>query len=148
MDLFLSITPALTTWVWLGIAIFLGFIEAMAVNIVAIWFVIGAILTIPLTFFNVSFGIQLVWFLVVSVGLLITTRPMALKHFKIGGEKTNLETLIDAEGMVLTPNQEHEVGELKIEGKVWRFQSLSKTIYQPSDLVMIREIKGVTLWVD
>lgn len=148
MDLFLSIAPDVTTWGWLGVAIFLGVIEAIAINVIAIWFVIGAVLTIPLTFFDTSFGFQLIWFSLVSVGLLVTTRPFVLRYFKIGGEKTNLETLIDAEGMVLTPNQEHEVGELKIEGKVWRFQSLSKTIYQPSDLVMIREIKGVTLWVD
>ena len=67
MDLFLSIAPDVTTWGWLGVAIFLGVIEAIAINVIAIWFVIGAVLTIPLTFFDASFGFQLAWFLVVSV---------------------------------------------------------------------------------
>lgn len=148
MALFLSVAPTVSTWGWLGVAIFLGMIEAIAVSVVAIWFVIGALLTIPLTFFDVPFWVELTWFTLSSIVLLVTTRPLALKYFKIGDQKTDINALIDAEAVVLTENHPHEVGELKIEGKIWRFQSLSQTCYQPSDTVIIREIKGVTLWVD
>ena len=144
----MDLTPELLTWIWLGIAVFLGILELVSVSVVAIWFRIGALLTIPLTFFDVSLSVQLFWFICVSLVLLITTRPFAIKCFKIGKEKTNLDTLIEAKGVVLKNNETHEYGELKIEGKVWRFQSLSQTIYQSSETVVIREIKGVTLWVD
>lgn len=144
----MDLTPDLLTWIWLGIAIFLGILELISVSVVAIWFMIGALVTIPLTFFDISLSVQLFWFTCVSLILLLTTRPFAIKYFKIGKEKTNIDTLIEAEGVVLKNNETHECGELKIEGKVWRFQSLSQTIYQPSETVVIREIKGVTLWVD
>lgn len=148
MSLFLLITTQSSTWIWLMVAIFLGVIEAIAVNVIAIWFMLGAILTLPLTFFDVPFVIELAWFFVSSIVLLIFTRPVVKRYFKIGTEKTNLDTIIDAQGVVLISNHPQQVGELKIEGKIWRFQSLSGKTYEVDELATIREIKGVTLWVD
>ena len=76
----LSLTPTFSTWGWLVVALLLGIAEALSISIVSIWFAIGALLTIPLTFFHLHFGVELMFFAVASLILFIFTRPIALKY--------------------------------------------------------------------
>ncbi len=147
----LSLTPTFSTWGWLVVALLLGIAEALSISIVSIWFAIGALLTIPLTFFHLHFGVELMFFAVASLILLFFTRPIALKYLKIGEEKTDISSLIGKEAYVLETNVLDsgvlDYGDLKVDGKVWRFKSESGHIYHINDCVQIIKIEGNTLWV-
>lgn len=87
-------------FMWLIIILFLGFIEAITVNLVTIWFVISGIVSLILSFFINDFIIQFSVFVILGILLLITTRSWLNKVFKINKYKTNLDRVIGMRGIV------------------------------------------------
>ena len=133
-------------FMWLIIILFLGFIEAITVNLVTIWFVISGIVSLILSFFINDFIIQFSVFVILGILLLITTRSWLNKVFKINKYKTNLDRVIGMQGIVTEKITKNSPGEVKVDGKRWRAVS-DKTINVDND-VKILEIDGVKLKVE
>ena len=131
---------------WLIIILFLGFIEAITVNLVTIWFVISGIVSLILSFFINDFIIQFSVFVILGILLLITTRSWLNKVFKINKYKTNLDRVIGMRGIVTEKITKNSPGEVKVDGKRWMAVS-DKTINVDND-VKILEIDGVKLKVE
>ena len=130
-------------FMWLIIILFLGFIEAITVNLVTIWFVISGIVSLILSFFINDFIIQFSVFVILGILLLITTRSWLNKVFKINKYKTNLDRVIGMQGIVTEKITKNSPGEVKVDGKRWMAVS-DKTINVDND-VKILEIDGVKL---
>lgn len=133
-------------FMWLIIILFLGFIEAITVNLVTIWFVISGIVSLILSFFIDDFIIQFSVFVILGILLLITTRSWLNKVFKINKYKTNLDRVIGMRGIVTEKITKNLPGEVKVDGKRWMAIS-DKTINVDND-VKILEIDGVKLKVE
>lgn len=133
-------------FMWLIIILFLGFIEAITVNLVTIWFVISGIVSLILSFFIDDFIIQFSVFVILGILLLITTRSWLNKVFKINKYKTNLDRVIGMRGIVTEKITKNSSGEVKVDGKRWMAVS-DKTINVDND-VKILEIDGVKLKVE
>ena len=133
-------------FMWLIIILFLGFIEAITVNLVTIWFVISGIVSLILSFFIDDFIIQFSVFVILGILLLITTRSWLNKVFKINNYKTNLDRVIGMQGIVTEKITKNSPGEVKVDGKRWMAVS-DKTINVDND-VKILEIDGVKLKVE
>ena len=133
-------------FMWLIISLFLGFIEAITVNLVTIWFVISGIVSLILSFFIDDFIIQFSVFVILGILLLITTRSWLNKVFKINKYKTNLDRVIGMQGIVTEKITKNSPGEVKVDGKRWMAIS-DKTINVDND-VKILEIDGVKLKVE
>lgn len=133
-------------FMWLIIILFLGFIEAITVNLVTIWFVISGIVSLILSFFINDFIIQFSVFVILGILLLITTRSWLNKVFKINKYKTNLDRVIGMQGIVTEKITKNSPGEVKVGGKRWMAVS-DKTINVDND-VKILEIDGVKLKVE
>lgn len=133
-------------FMWLIIILFLGFIEAITVNLVTIWFVISGIVSLILSFFIDDFIIQFSVFVILGILLLITTRSWLNKVFKINKYKTNLDRVIGMQGIVTEKITKNSPGEVKVDGKRWMAVS-DKTINVDND-VKILEIDGVKLKVE
>jgi len=133
-------------FMWLIIILFLGFIEAITVNLVTIWFVISGIVSLILSFFINDFIIQFSVFVILGILLLITTRSWLNKVFKINKYKTNLDRVIGMQGIVTEKITKNSPGEVKVDGKRWMAIS-DKTINVDND-VKILEIDGVKLKVE
>lgn len=133
-------------FMWLIIILFLGFIEAITVNLVTIWFVISGIVSLVLSFFIDDFIIQFSVFVILGILLLITTRSWLNKVFKINKYKTNLDRVIGMRGIVTEKITKNSPGEVKVDGKRWMAVS-DKTINVDND-VKILEIDGVKLKVE
>lgn len=133
-------------FMWLIIILFLGFIEAITVNLVTIWFVISGIASLILSFFIDDFIIQFSVFVILGILLLITTRSWLNKVFKINKYKTNLDRVIRMQGIVTEKITKNSPGEVKVDGKRWMAIS-DKTINVDND-VKILEIDGVKLKVE
>mgnify|MGYP000152631551 FL=1 len=133
-------------FMWLIIILFLGFIEAITVNLVTIWFVISGIVSLILSFFINDFIIQFSVFVILGILLLITTRSWLNKVFKINKYKTNLDRVIGMQGIVTEKITKNSPGEVKVDGKRWMAVS-DKTINVDND-VKILEIDGVKLKVE
>ena len=130
---------------WLGIVVFLGFIEIATVNLVSIWFVVSGLVAMIVSFFTDSFLIQFSVFVILGVILMVTTRKSLKKIFN-HKEKTNLDRIIGTKGTVTETIQKDGIGEVKVDGKRW--SAIANTEIEEGSLVKILEINGVKLKVE
>lgn len=132
-------------WVWLIIVVFLGFLEAITVNLVSIWFVASGIAAMIVSFFTDNFMIQFGVFVILGVILMITTRKSLTKMF-VRSEKTNLDRIIGTKGKVTETIPKDGIGEVKADGKRW--SAISDTEIEEGSIVKILKIDGVKLKVE
>lgn len=136
-------------YVWLAVLIVLIIAEAATVGLVSIWFAGGALAAMFLAMAEVSPVWQLVVFLVVSFGLLLVTRPIAMRHFNNKKEKTNYQSII---GTVIriteTVDNFHQTGAAFADGKEWTVRSADGEIVIEKDSpAVVVAVEGVKLLV-
>lgn len=107
------------SWFWLILAVVLTLIEVVTLGLTTIWFALGALVMIFLSFTPIPFAVQVLIWLLISSALLYFTRPYALKKLKVGKEKTNSESLIGKKALVISKITKFEKGEIKINGIIW-----------------------------
>ena len=131
--------------VWFIIFLLLLLIEIFTVNLVTIWFAIGALASLASTYFTDNVIIQIVVFVVVSILMLIILKPLT-KRFKTKHViATNLDRVIGMEAIVTEEISKNKVGEVRVDGKKWSAVS-NETI--PKDaIVIVQKIEGVKLIV-
>lgn len=130
---------------WLSLIIFLGFLEAITVNLVSIWFIISGILALTLSFITDNFLVQFGTFVLGGIILLLTTRK-TLERKLVKKEKTNFDRIIGMKGVVTEDIEELKVGEVKVDGKHW--SAISEQSLQKGEKVKILKINGVKLEVE
>lgn len=134
---------------WLGMMVVLCIIELATMGLTTIWFAAGALAACIVALIQGNIWIQTIVFLLVSILLLIFTRPVAVKYLNHGRIKTNIESLIGKEAVVLQP-----IENLKIQGKVlmngmeWTARTASnQTIIEKDTIVVVERVEGVKLIV-
>ena len=133
-------------FIWLIIILFLSIIEVVTVNLVVIWFIASALVSLLLALLGVDFSIQFVVFVLLGLVLFLTTRKVLGKLLGKNEEKTNLERIIGMEATVTEKITKHNPGEVKVDGKKWTAVS-EKTISE-GKIVKILKIDGVKLIVE
>lgn len=133
-------------WIaWLIIIILLTFLEVATVNLVSIWFVMSAIVSLFVSFAIDSFYIQFAIFVCLGIILMLLTRPYLVKKLTNKKESTNLDRVIGAEGIVTEEITKLKVGEVKVDGKRW--SAISNELIKVGEEVIIERIDGVKLVV-
>lgn len=130
---------------WLVVIIVLGFLEAITVNLVSIWFIISGLVALVLSFIINSFIIEFGVFVILGIILMFLTRS-TLEAKLVKKEKTNLDRVVGMTGIITEDVSENVVGEVKVDGKRWSCVSC-ETIKKGSK-VKILEINGVKLKVE
>lgn len=134
---------------WLVAAVIFVLIEAMTLGLSTIWFAGGAVIAAIAALFNVSIITQIVIFLIVSIVLLIFTRPIALKKLKVGKEKTNVDDIVDQNGVVEDVIRPYEVGQVKVKGLLWSAVSNQEgQLLEKGERVKVIRVEGVKLIVE
>lgn len=131
------------TLTWLIIFIFLIFVEIATINLVSIWFAIGAIASCILSIYVDNLIIQLGCFVITSTICLILTKSIIskIKNHKI--TPTNLDRVIGDVGIVTKNIDEFNNGEVKVDGKTWT--ATSKETLKVGTKAKIVSINGVKL---
>lgn len=106
-------------WIWVALVIGFALIEVFTLGLTTIWFAIAALVMVFLSFLEIPLSFQILIFLSISAVLLIFTRPLAVKKFKVGKEKTNIDSLIGKHALVTKKIGEFEKGEVKLNGQIW-----------------------------
>ncbi|MBO5138480.1 MAG: NfeD family protein [Bacilli bacterium] len=130
---------------WFITFLILLFIEIITVNLVSIWFAIGALAAFVSAFFTDLLPMQLLVFVVVSVISLIVTKPVVKKLRVRKVQATNLDRVLEMDGIVTDLIVPNEIGEVKVDGKRWSAVSSEKI--EVGSLVEIMKIDGVKLIV-
>ena len=131
-------------WFWLAMAILMTIMEFIIPGLATIWFALGALVMIPLSLLPIQFAVQIVIFLVISVVLLIFTRPFAIKKLKANREKTNVDALAGKNALVVKPISKFEKGEVKVGGIVWTARSEDEAPLKKDEECFVIRIEGAT----
>ncbi len=137
----------MSLWIyWLIIIILLVVIEAMTVNLVAVWFIASGLLALLVSFFFESILLQLMVFVVLGALFMILTKP-AIEKMKSEKEiKLNLERILGCTAIVTKEIKKDVVGEVKADGKFW--SAISSNKIAVGEEVTVKEIDGVKLVVE
>lgn len=135
---------------WLIVLILSIVIEAITMGLTSIWFAGGALVSLLLSAFNVPVWIQIVVFFVVSVVLICFTRPIAVKYFNKDRVRTNVESLIGRQAIVISEIDNLQgIGQVTVGGKQWSARNAKEEKVIPvGAVVRVCAIKGVKLMVE
>ena len=134
------------TLFWLVLFVILSLFELVTVNLVSIWFAIGAIITTFVSLATDNIMIHLAVFTISSILLLLLTKPFVKKMKKREEVPTNLDMVVGKTGVVTETIEKDDIGEVKVLGKKWSAYS-DKEIKENSK-VKVLSINGVKLKVE
>ncbi len=109
------------TWlyIWLGVTAVALIIEFITSDLLTIWFAGGGIIAMILAACRLEWYIHFPVFIVVSLGLLLGVRKIALKYFIKSDDKTNADSAIGKEFTLLSEIDFQKSGTIKIGDVIW-----------------------------
>ncbi|MEE1056395.1 MAG: NfeD family protein [Acutalibacteraceae bacterium] len=134
---------------WVCIAILAAILEGCTVQLVSIWFAVGAVASAITAIFTDNLLIQLIVFLVVAIICLAVTHPLA-KRFKNrhGDVATNCDRYIGKVAEVIVDvNNLESVGQVKVQGSIWSAKSTTDDVLPVGTKVKVNAIEGVKMVV-
>ncbi len=132
-------------WIWTGITVLCIIIEATTFSLTTIWFAAGAFVMIFLSLLPIPLIVQILIFTVISLSLLIFTRPIFLRFFKVKELKTNVDGIIGKSVEVTKDIPHNQKGEVKIEGLFWSAKSEDNTEIKTGEECQILRVEGNTV---
>lgn len=136
------------TFVWLGVAVFTAVVEAATVQLVSVWFSVGAVAACITTLFCDDVAIQLLVFAVVSALALLVTRPLVKKIKVKKAEATNSDKYIGQEAVVIEAIDNNAAkGMVRVGPTKWTARSANDSPIEEGATVTVTAIEGVKLIV-
>lgn len=133
---------------WLMIAIVFGVIEILTLNLVTIWFIIGALFAMFFSLLGLPILCQVIVFIIASSVLMILTKPIIKNFLKLKPERTNADKVLGEKGLVIEEIDFMKgTGQVKINGQIWTAISVNKRKIDINEIVEVQEISGVKLIV-
>lgn len=136
-------------WVWLAVIIVTAILEFATMEIVSIWFTLGAIVPLILSATNaVRWEIQIVIFVVISALLIVSLRSVTKKFLlKNSDGKTNIDALIGQKYRMLSRTDFENVGSVKVNDVIWSAIGVDQQTIEKDEIVEIVKVKGNKLIV-
>lgn len=136
-------------YVWLAALAAFIVIEIATMGLTTIWFAGGALVALVLAMLDISFYVQAGAFLVISIVLLVSTKPLAMKFFNKERVKTNADSIIGKKAIVLARiDNLKEEGQVSVNGMEWTARACEEgCIITEGAIVEVKEIRGVKLIV-
>ncbi len=133
--------------VWLVLLIVFVVIEALTVGLASVWFAVGALVAAIAAGLHVGVVWQVVLFFVVSIVLLIATRPFA-RRFNRRTHATNMDALIGQ--TVLLKERTGSLGQdgsADLQGKTWTVRTEGGVVMEAGERAVVTGVEGVHLIV-
>jgi membrane protein implicated in regulation of membrane protease activity len=134
--------------IWAVVLVGTILIEFETSDLVTIWFSVGAIGALIAAGLDVNIFGQVAIFIVVSIILLILTRPLTKRFMDKEVVKTNADRMVGMHGVVITEIPFDGKGEIKVSSQIWTAFSGRKDAIPVGTRVVILDIVGNKLLVD
>ncbi len=135
------------TMIWTIILVLSIIIEAITIDLVSIWFGVGALVALVSQIFHASTTVQIVLFIVVSLICIVGSRPLAKRYLRGNTVKTNLDRMIGEHCLVTDTIQADKKGEVKVNDRVWFATSLNNEVITAGQYAQVVAIEGSHLIV-
>ena len=134
---------------WLVCVVIFAVAEIASMGLTTIWFAIGSLAALILALFGANVWIQVIVFILVSLVMILFTRPIAVKYFNTDRVRTNAESLIGRQAIVTQAiDNLHATGKVMVAGQEWTARSDQDDILIEEGAVTdILAINGVKLIV-
>ena len=138
------------TMIWLIIFVVCIGVELATMGLTTIWFAGGALVASVIAAVGAPVWLQVILFFAVSFVLLYFTRPVAVKYFNKDRVKTNVESMIGKQAIVISEiNNLQGIGQVTVGGIEWSARTVQEDITLPvGSVVVVRAISGVKLIVE
>lgn len=134
---------------WLIVFVVLLIIEIATMGLTTIWFAGGALVAFLASYIGFGIVVQVLVFLIVSILLLVLTRPLAVKYFNKDRQRTNAESLIGQKAIVKEEiNTLQATGRVEVNGMEWSAKTEEPDMIAADTVVTIKGIQGVKLIVE
>jgi len=136
--------------VWLMILIALIIIEIITLGLSTIWFAGGALVAFIAAIAGAGTWLQIILFLVVSIVLLLFTRPFAVKYLNKNRVSTNVDSLIGKQAVVMENIRNLQgTGKVFLNGIEWTARTaMDEEEIDKDSIVNIVRVDGVKLIVE
>lgn len=135
--------------IWLLVAIIFGVIEATTVQLMSVWFSVGAVAAMVVALLGGGIWLQFIVFLAVALLVLAFTRPLVKKVLKVGRVHTNADSVVGRIAAVTVDIAgPGEVGRVLVDGQDWAAVSEDGAPIQKGERVLVKAIEGVKLVVE
>lgn len=138
------------TMIWLVVLVLLVVIELLTMGLTTVWFAGGALAATLASLLGLPLAIQIILFLIVSGLLLFFTRPIAVKYFNKDRVRTNAESLVGRQAIVISEIDNLQgIGQVNVGGMEWSARTRDENITLPvGAVVIVLAIDGVKLIVE
>ena len=135
---------------WLIVLVVLVVIELLTMGLTTIWFAGGALIATIAAVLGAPMVVQVILFLVVSGVLIIFTRPLAVKYFNKDRVRTNAESLVGRQAIVISEIDNLQgIGQVNVGGMEWSARTRIDGVRLPVGTVTtVLGINGVKLIVE
>jgi membrane protein implicated in regulation of membrane protease activity len=137
-------------WVaWLGLAIALGVLELLSLDLILLMLAAGAIVGMITSLVISDIWVQVLAAVAASVAALALVRPSVVKRMQTGGPNLVLghEALVGKTGLVVE-EVSSQGGQVRINGELWTARPYDDDlVIEPGAKVDVLQIKGATALV-
>ena len=137
-------------WVWLGVIVVSAIAEAASMELVSVWFIVGAIPPFIMSAFigNKVLWLQILLFVIISALLIIFVRKWAKKILlKNANEKTNVDAIVGKKLRMLSKTDFETIGSVKINDVVWSAIGENQQTIDKDAIVEVVKVAGNKLIV-
>ncbi|WP_085833048.1 NfeD family protein [Clostridium merdae] len=135
-------------FIWLAVIVGAAILEAVTVQLVSIWMVVGGIAALIANLLGAPIWIQTGTFAIVTTLTLAITRPLVKKLLNSKRVDTNAGRYIGKSGIVISEiNNEKGVGQVTVMGSVWSARSERGELIPEGSSIQVLRIEGVKLIV-
>ena len=135
--------------IWLILFVVLVVFEIATMGLTTIWFAAGSLAAFFASLFHVTWWLQFILFIVVSLIMLIFTRPFAVRYIKRHTQKTNIDSIIGQTGRVIAQIDNAQAsGYVVVNGLEWAARSVDAGVIEVDTMVTVKAIEGVKVIVE
>lgn len=136
-------------WLWIIIFVIALIVEVgTAGTLVSLWFSVGAVFAYIVQLFGGPFYLQVLVFLLVSIGSLLAIRPIASTYFRGNTVATNADRMIGQRTFLTKAITSNHWGEVNVYGVVWSAVEANNRSLDAGTEVKIIAIEGAKLIVE
>ena len=133
-------------WFWLIVMVICIAIEAGTLSLTTVWAAISAFIMIFLSLTHLPLKWQIVLFFLMTIAMIIFTRPFVMNKLHLGKNKTNVNTLEGQEVLVTKTVSKFQKGEAKAKnGVIWTVTSDEDGDIPENTICVVTHVDGNTL---
>lgn len=134
-------------WLWIILLIVSVLAEVFTMQLVSIWFAVASLVALVASMFLPPIG-QFAVFVIVSLVLLIFTRPILKKFMVKKSQPTNYDLDIGKIATVIeTIDESSQSGRVSLNGVDWNAKSVDGSIIEVNSKVVVEYVQGSKLLV-